>query len=126
METDVMGRRKQTRGIRQCTPITINFEYLKLNIKNKEQHMFLVSIKESYHVSTMASYYIVGGVVVTHTLYNLHSIHITEKEHGVSSNTHTGPALSLSCHPVTIILQTGCVYTVLMHMDSNHGTLFLL
>lgn len=74
MEMDVTGRRKQTRGIRQFTPITINSEYLKLNIKNKEQHMFLVSVKESYHVSTMASYYIVGGVVVTHTLYNLHSV----------------------------------------------------
>lgn len=121
---NVMGRRKQTRGIRQFTPITINFEYLKLNNKNKEQHMFLVSVKESYHVSTMASYYIVGGVVVTHTVQP--ALHITEKERGVCSDTHTGPALSLSCHPVTIILQTGCVYTVLMHMDSNHGTFFLL
>lgn len=44
----------------------------------------------------MVRYYAVEEVDVVHILYNLHS----GEESDVWSDTHTGPALSFSCHPV--------------------------
>lgn len=53
--------------------------------------------------------YSAGEGVEVHVLYNLH---VSGEESAVCP--HTGTALSLSCHSVARILQTGFVYTVLM------------
>lgn len=85
--------------------------------------MFLVSIKESYHVLTMASYYIVGGVVVTHTLYNLHSISLRKSVACVRILTLGQHSLYLviqsrSSYRLGVCTQCSCIWTATMGPSS--------
>lgn len=81
-----------------------------------------MSIKKIYHVSTMVRYCAVEGADVVHVLYNLHSMESLEKRLACVLILKLGQ--HHLCLPVTLIRQTGCVYTVLVFRGGNHGTIF--
>ena len=116
IQHDVLVKRRPTSGIREYTPT----QDQNLNIINTEQQMCLCL---SVHQNNQPC--VNHGMSLCSWWYTHCTLHVSWEQSGVCSGVQPGPAPSLSRHPVALVLQTGCVYTVLMFGGSNHGTLFL-